>query len=230
MNNLTTIQNNNNIQLKIWNNNVVLCRRFARECLLFEDNKHSQSIQMLLDHRVIKEFDSMATTCGCNIPHEISRSIIIDILCLISKFYEDDNNIEECIIRLRNRLLCNNNIFLLMKNECDNKLLVSLLNIKLFLCILCNLKIDDRLVFTEYKELERFLYNLAYRCNPISVKRCIIISTYDNILVHIKTLVEDYNNKQLFQPTKLQHYSELEKFITNVYSPLKGNFTVLRFL
>lgn len=159
------------------------------------------------------------------------------LLCIISNFYEDNCNIEDNITLLTNEFLSD-------EYQVKHGAMVNLISIRIFIYLLQYLKIDgDRDIFTERGQLKTFLvemvmmydnhhgnHHLYFNTNTgFSIINKSMDSVMNKLLVSINTLVEDCDKEQSNWLKRIQHYSQLHKFILSS-SPLSGTFTVLRFL
>lgn len=187
-------KNKNKIKINIWNKDIVLNTQFVKNIIvssyLEQDSASSVKyhIQSCLNN-ITKNINNMVQLYGYTITVKDSRKIILNILNVISTFYENDVSINECSKLLKNRL-----VFISDKYDLQNNILelqlISLLNIRIFIYIVDELNINrNKAMFIENKDLERFLYNIISTC---SIYYCVNkTSVNDKLQQRISLIIRD---------------------------------------
>lgn len=235
---MVTIQTDDRIILNIWDEDVILCKNFIKHVLSPYIPIEKLENRFILRNKndikyIVKEVLSITQYFGFSLSYRCSEFYLKKLLCIISDFYEDNCNIEENIVLLTDEL--SSNEYILKYGAMFN-----LISIRIFIYLLQYLKIDgDRDIFTERGQLKTFLLNMVmkYRNNNVYYKihndspmnEKYIDNIMNKFVNCINTLVEDCDKEQFNWLSRIQHYSQLHKFISSS-SPLSGNFIVLRFI
>lgn len=223
---ITSTEDKNTMILNIWNGNVNVCRNFAMKVCYYQHESTWKTLKVLL-----KKLDTLLLHYVIYPEtNNFSEYIARELLRTISNLYDNEHikNPENQQNSISTLLWMLSSLRTLkMRYELG---ISCLINTYIFIQLLYELQIDDKVIFLEEGGLEEFIEN-RYRIFDVYSLQCknsVDKILFDDLVCKFKISANNLLNKQYNKNTilwivKLQNYSEYKR-----YTSIKDTFTSLR--